>query len=239
MGGTVLRISVHILWISLAAMQTTIIDSPHEKSIKFLKDVCKMDGIELLKNSTIYNITVRVRGRSGRHYEVVASRPIGLFSQEPWKTTVVGAAWKGDFDSEKTRSFTANLCLNTHEEKRHLPVGDRLASLVLSLHNDIKLAMDIPLVAQFIVCPREDLFYVYTFQDDMVVTQDMIDEQQAMNDEYDYFDEDELDDFGFDETEWQAPALEEPTEPEPMQRTWGHDFGDFLIQHIEESRSSS
>ena len=47
----------------------------------------------------------------------------------------------------------------------------------------------------------------------MVVTQDMIDEQQAMNDEYDYFDEDELDDFGFDETEWQAPALEEPTEP--------------------------
>ena len=43
----------------------------------------------------------------------------------------------------------------------------------------------------------------------------------------------------FDEMEWQAPSLEEPTEPEPMQRTWGHDFGDFLIQHIEESRSSS
>ena len=59
--------------------------------------------------------------------------------------------------------------------------------------------MDIPLVAQFIVCPREDLFHVYTFQDDMVVTQDMIDEQQAMNDEYDYYDEDELDDFDFDE----------------------------------------
>ena len=99
--------------------------------------------------------------------------------------------------------------------------------------------MDIPLVAQFIVCPREDLLHVYTFQDDMVVTQDMIDEQQAMNDEYDYLDEDELDDFDFDELEWQAPELEEPTEPEPMQRTWGHDFGDFLIQHIEESRSSS
>ena len=29
-------------------MQTTIIDSPHEKSIKFLQDVCKMDGIEML-----------------------------------------------------------------------------------------------------------------------------------------------------------------------------------------------
>ena len=56
---------------------------------------------------------------------------------------------------------------------------------------------------------------------------------------YDYLDEDELDDFDFDELEWQAPELEEPTEPEPMQRTWGHDFGDFLIQHIEESRSSS
>ena len=205
-------------------MQTSIIDSPYEKSIRFLKDVCKIDGLDLIRTSTIYNITVRVRGRSGRHYEVTASRPISLFSQESWKTTVIGAAWKTDFNSEKTRSFTANLCLNTHEEKRHLPIGDRLASLVLSLHNDLKLAMDIPLVAQFIVCPREDLFHVFTFQDDMVVTQDMIDEQQYQEDD-EYFDEDEFDGMGFDEQDWLFAEPDEPVEHTSLSLQREHGLG--------------
>ena len=39
--------------------------------------------------------------------------------------------------------------------------------------------MEIPLVAQFIVCPREELYHVFTFQEEMVVTQDMIDETAA------------------------------------------------------------
>ena len=200
-----------------------------------------MDGLDLLETSTIYNIVVRVRGRSGRHYEVTASRPISLFSQESWNTAVIGAAWKTDFHSEKTRSFTANLCLNTHEEKRHLPIGDRLASLVLSLHNDLKLAMDIPLVAQFIVCPRDDLFHVYTFQDDMVVTQDMIDEQQEFEEEYDYFDEDEFDEMDFHEQDWLFAEPDEPveTDAEPIQRTWTQDLGDFLMRQIDEGRKSS
>ena len=221
-------------------MQTSIIDSPYEKSIQFLKDVCKIDGLDLIRTSTIYNITVRVRGRSGRHYEVTASRPISLFSQESWKTTVIGAAWKTDFNSEKTRSFTANLCLNTHEEKRHLPIGDRLASLVLSLHNDLKLAMDIPLVAQFIVCPREDLFHVFTFQDDMVVTQDMIDEQQYQDDD-EYFDEDEFDEMEFDEQDWLFAEPDESVghEPESTERTWTRDLGEFLMRQIDEERKSS
>jgi hypothetical protein len=54
--------------------------------------------------------------------------------------------------------------------------------------------MDIPLVAQFIVCPREDLNHVYSFQNDMVVTQDMIDEQQEFEEEYDAFFEDDFED---------------------------------------------
>ena len=194
MSDSMLMISVHKLWTKYTSMSTQIIDSPHEKSIKFLKDICEMDGIELLKTSTIYKIVVRVRGRSGRHYEVTASRPVGLFSQEPWQTSILGAAWKNDFNSESTMPYTTNLCLNTHEDKRHLPIGDRLASLILSLHNDIKLAMDIPLVAQFIVCPREDLNHVYSFQNDMVVTQDMIDEQQEFEEEYDAFFEDDFED---------------------------------------------
>ena len=35
--------------------------------------------------------------------------------------------------------------------------------------------MDIPLVAQFIVCPRNKMEHIFTFQDEMIVTQDMID----------------------------------------------------------------
>ena len=189
-----------------------------------------MDGIELLKSSTIYNITVRVRGRSGRHYEVVASRPIGLFSQEPWKTTVEGAAWKGDFDSEKTRSFTANLCLNTHEEKRHLPVGDRLASLVLSLHNDIKLAMDIPLVAQFIVCPRDDLLNIHIFQDEMVVTEEMYEQGEVdIN-----FDEDEDFEYcDFFENSFLFGDTEQPLELEASRDNWAQDIEYDIIQRYE------
>ena len=116
MSDSMLMISVHKLWTKYTSMSTQIIESPHEKSIKFLKDICEMDGIELLKTSTIYKIVVRVRGRSGRHYEVTASRPVGLFSQEPWQTSILGAAWKNDFNSETTMPYTTNLCLNTHED---------------------------------------------------------------------------------------------------------------------------
>ena len=44
-----LRISVHKPWDFSLVMSTNMIDSPHEKSIKFLLDVCQMDGLELLK----------------------------------------------------------------------------------------------------------------------------------------------------------------------------------------------
>ena len=81
-------------------MSNGLVDSPHEKSIKFLKDVCQLDGIDLLQTSKIYKIIIRIRGRSGRHYEVIASREVGLFSQVPWGITVTGAARKNDFDSE-------------------------------------------------------------------------------------------------------------------------------------------
>ena len=47
--------------------------------------------------------------------------------------------------------------------------------------------MDIPLVAQFIVCPRDDLLNVHIFQDEMVVTEEMYEQGEVdIN-----FDEDE------------------------------------------------
>ena len=103
--------------------------------------------------------------------------------------SVIGAAWKKDIES-KDQNFTASLCLNINEQKTHLPIGDKLASLALSLRNDIELAMDIALVAQFIVCPRNKLEHIFTFQDEMIVTQDMIDmndEEMDWEEEEEYF----------------------------------------------------
>ena len=211
--------------------------NPHEKSMQFLREVCKIDGIEMIDSNSIYKIVVRVRGRSGRHYEVEASRPIGLFMQTPWTTEVVGAAWKRDFDSEKARAYTSKLCLNIHENKEHLPVGDRLASLALSLHNDVKLAMDIPLVAQFIVCPREELYHVFTFQEEMVVTQEMIDETALEGNPQhvlDYMEEDrdvEFIDFlpGF----WHVDGDEEAFDLDSIQTNWLQDVSDDIMQRFD------
>ena len=212
---------------------------PHEKSMQFLREICNIDGIELIDSNSIYKIFVRVRGRSGRHYEVEASRPIGLYLQTPWTTEVTGAAWKRDFDSEKTRAYTAKLCLNIHSDKEHLPVGDRLASLALSLHNDIKLAMEIPLVAQFIVCPREELYHVFKFQEELVVTQDMIDDFNPAyggNPQHvlDYMEEDrEIEFIDFLPGFWDDWDDEEPFEFDSIQTNWLQDISDDIMQRFD------
>ena len=205
-------------------------DSPHEKSIKFLRGICTMDGIELVNPDSAQDITVRVRGRSGRHYEIVASSPLGNFFQETWQTEVRGAAWKRDFNTENTRSYTAKLCLNIHEDKEHLPIGDRLASLALSLYNDIKLAMDIALVAQFIVCPREDLLNIHIFQDEMVMTEEMF--QQGVIDMN--IDEDENFEYcEFFENSWLYNDSDAPLELEASRDNWAQDIEYEIIQRYE------
>ena len=210
---------------------------PHEKSMQFLREICNIDGIELVDSNSIYKIIVRVRGRSGRHYEVEASRPLGLFLQTPWTTEVIGAAWKRDFDSENTRAYTAKLCLNIHPDKEHLPVGDRLASLALSLHNDIKLAMEIPLVAQFIVCPREELYHVFKFQEELVVTQDMIDESaHDGNPQHvlDYMEEErEIEYIDFLPDFWHFDSDDEPFELDSIQTNWLQDISDDIMQRFD------
>jgi len=165
---------------------------PFEKSMEFLRGICQMEHFHLIETFSQGMIQVRVKGTSGRHYEVKAKQQLphpGLSEnsnrrRKTWSTSVIGAAWKKDIES-KNSNFTASLCLNINEQKTHLPIGDKLASLALSLRNDIELAMDIALVAQFIICPRNRLEHIFTFQDEMIVTQDMID----MNDE----DEEEMD----------------------------------------------
>ena len=57
--------------------------------------------------------------------------------------------------------------------------------------------MDIPLVAQFIVCPRNKMEHIFTFQDEMIVTQDMIDMGEDEQ-EFHGFDDDE------EEMDWEV-----------------------------------
>jgi len=230
-----LRISVDIPWKYNGIMSTEMAENPHGKSITFLRGICNsIDEIEFVESSSIYNITVRIRGRSGRHYEVVASRPVGLFMGVPWETEVTGAAWKSDFNTEKSRAYTAKLCLNIHEEKQHLPIGDRLASLALSLHNDIKLAMDIPLVAQFIVCPRNELLNVHIFQDEMIVTTDLLNDEFYDEEPSEFLDSD--DEFDFLESIvnfWHSQDNEEPLGLESPDGNWARDLEHDIMRRYD------
>jgi hypothetical protein len=216
-------------------MFTELMDSPHLKSIDFLNGVCSIDGIELIPSRSVYDITLRVHGRSGRHYEIVASNPIGLYNEGAWETRVIGAAWKKDLTSKQSRPYTAKLCLEIHEDKQHLPIGDRLASLALSLHNDIRLAMDIPLVAQFIVCPRNDLHEIHTFQEELIVTEEMYEQQFSSNDLIESVgDEDEEFEFiDFLPNFWHLENDDEPLNLEPTQNTWVQDIEEDIMRHYE------
>ena len=172
--------------------------NPFEKSMAFLRGICQMDHFHLIETYSQGTIRVRVKGTSGRHYEVKAKQQghhPGLSAssnlrRKTWSTSVIGAAWKKDLVS-KNSNFTVELCLNINEQKTHLPIGDKLASLALSLRNDIDLALEIPLVAQFIVCPRNKLEHIFTFQEEMIVTQDMIEMSDDEDPEMDWEDEEE------------------------------------------------
>ena len=184
-----------------------------------------MEHFHLIESYSEGTIQVRVKGTSGRHYEVKAKQQLphpGLsehsnMRRKTWSTSVIGAAWKKDIES-KDSDFTVSLCLNINEQKTHLPIGDKLASLALSLRNDIELAMDIPLVAQFIVCPRKKMEHIFTFQDEMIVTQDMIDmsdddEEMDWEDEEEYYDSIDFEDL-HEESEVQDHTIDKDLDTE-------------------------
>jgi hypothetical protein len=90
-----------------------------------------------------------------------------------------------------------------------MPVGDKIAALCLSLHNDRITAMSIPLLAQFIVAPREHLAKVMVFQDEMVVLHSMI-----HGDEH----------FGMVDLTEEEEAAFNQQEPEDMHHDWEMHF---------------
>lgn len=197
-------------------------------------------------------IVIRVKGRSNRWYLIETrfndgSDPRLRFDFQGWRTTVVGGARKRDIIHRNR--YCANLCLNTQYTGR-LPFGDKIAALCLSLHNDLTTAMTIPLLAQFIVCPRDELWKIMVFQDEMVIYNEMFGGpqdgfgnppyQETTEDEheepYPYWDDE---DFHNHEANTPLPEENEPLprdEPSPLteneieeMRMW-----DAYEQHMED-----
>lgn len=105
---------------------------------------------------------ILVRGTSKRWYKISVYDPLGLGRE--CAIVVCGARRRVDIvRAHGPHDPVSNLCLHTQAES--LPVGDRVASLVLSLLDDRETAMRIPLVAQFIAADREQLKGIGLFSD--------------------------------------------------------------------------
>tara|TARA_B100001093_G_scaffold193134_2_gene185654 strand:- start:17647 stop:18204 length:558 start_codon:yes stop_codon:yes gene_type:complete len=147
---------------------------PEIRSIQLMQSVIdETEGMTLmmLTNETV---VVELKGSSGRWYRVKATLCESFPDSEQemdWMTSIKGARRKADLSAQS--SYNADLCL--HSKNEGLPIGDRVASLILSLHNDLKTAMQIPLLAQFIICSREDLADILIIQSDIIVTFSMLD----------------------------------------------------------------
>lgn len=149
---------------------------PEIRSVDLLLSVAKDTpnvNIIMLTNETI---KVRVQGESHRWYQIESqyhSSETDIFMAGPteWSLSVTAGRWQNDVATEN--KYSVSLCL--HSKNQNLPIGDRIVSLVLALYNDIKTALKIPMLAQFIVCHRDMLKEIVIFQDTMIVTEDMID----------------------------------------------------------------
>lgn len=149
---------------------------PEIRSVDLLLSVAKDTpnvNIIMLTNEAI---KVRVQGESRRWYQIESqyhSSETDIFMAGPteWSLSVTAGRWQNDVAVEN--NYSVSLCL--HSKNQNLPIGDRIVSLVLALYNDIKTALKIPMLAQFIVCHRDMLKEIVIFQDTMIVTEDMID----------------------------------------------------------------
>ena len=153
-------------------------------------------------------VEIFVRGMSRRWYKINAHQltpdVIGEKKKPHWTCSWVinvrGAAWRSDFNNNK--SLVVSLCIHTNKTGARLPIGDSLVSLCLSLVNDKTTALNIPLLAQFIVCPRKRLSTIEIFQDEGVITSDMLEGGEDI--------------FGDWDEDW---------EEEEEDLSWHHDMG--------------
>ena len=134
--------------------------NPTKRSLELLKDIARENDWLTFRSNDSEKFYLTVNGESRRWYYISARKnefeDYNPFAEKAiWHINVRGAAQK--YDLIRNNKFNADLCINTGRKSRDLPIGDRLASLALSLRNDRRTAMSIPLLAQFIVCKREFL----------------------------------------------------------------------------------
>ena len=146
---------------------------PEKRSIDLLKDIAKEnDWIDVTFRLPNY-ISMRINGESRRWYHASAKLRdedlITPFETQIWHIEVRGAANK--YDLIRNNKYNADICINTNGKGNKMPVGDRLAALALSLRNDRRTAMSVPLLAQFLVCKRDFLQEVIVFQEEGIMTE--------------------------------------------------------------------
>ena len=149
---------------------------PEQRSLELLASIVEANPWAESLCQGEYEIKIRVQGQSKRWYIISATRLEGSMAllsidpSNPWNVSVQAGARKRDIIHKN--QFCVSLCLNIRHASP-LPVGDQLAALGLSLHNDLTTAMNIPLLAQFLICPRQELSKIMVFQDEMVVFESM------------------------------------------------------------------
>lgn len=152
----------------------------HQRSMSFLESIVNQsDGMEFIERRGRFP-KILVKGTSRRWYLVELSYlyteqfldDYGVVEEVIWRTGVVAGAWKQDVTKESGHSVS--VCIGTRRNSRDLPIGDQVGSLVLSLRSDRKTAMRIPLLAQFIVSPRDALKDVYQFSEEGVIMEEEV-----------------------------------------------------------------
>ena len=158
------------------------ISGPYHRSMQLLFDTVESNDSLEWDDEEYGKVEIFVKGMSRRWYKINAVQIKSLNIDQPikdpkhwtssWAIIVKGAAWKSDFNNKN--SMVVDLCIHTRRSGGRFPIGDSLVSLCLSLANDKTTAMDIPLLAQFIICPRKRLSTIEIFQEEGIVTSDML-----------------------------------------------------------------
>jgi len=157
------------------------ISGPYYRSMQLLFDTVESNDSLEWDDEEYGKVEIFVKGMSRRWYKIKAVQIRPLNPNKPvidpkhwtssWAIIVKGAAWRSDFNNN---SMVVDLCIHTRRSGGRFPIGDSLVSLCLSLANDKTTAMDIPLLAQFIICPRKRLSTIEIFQEEGIVTSDML-----------------------------------------------------------------
>jgi len=157
------------------------ISGPYYRSMQLLFDTVESNDSLEWDDEEYGKVEIFVKGMSRRWYKIKAVQIRPLNPNKPvidpkhwtssWAIIVKGAAWRSDFNNN---SMVVDLCIHTRRSGGRFPIGDSLVSLCLSLANDKITAMDIPLLAQFIICPRKRLSTIEIFQEEGIVTSDML-----------------------------------------------------------------